>query len=142
MYDIAFYHFKAEEPVKQFCKFLEQEYLAIGKNMIIRTLDDATQEMLNEVLWTFSKKSFLPHASKFDDDGQLQPIYITTTDELPNDAAILILYNRFDLTSDDLKSFKKILIILYDGNDIDVNEARDLYKSLKTQGHKLAYNAI
>ena len=140
MDNITFYHIQNEEYVKNTCKLIEAEYLK-GDKILVRTKDDASQEELNDVLWLFSKKAFIPHGSKFDDKASMQAVYITTDTEIPNNAQTLILYNIFHLTEYDKKYFKNLAVIFYGSDDSHLNNARSLYKSLKLEGYNMAYSA-
>jgi DNA polymerase IIIc chi subunit len=140
MENTTFYHIQNEEYVKNTCKLIEAEYLK-GDKILVRTKDDASQEELNEALWLFSKKAFIPHGSKFDDKATMQDVYITTDTEIPNNAKTLILYNIFDLTEYDKKYFTNLVVIFYGNNDIHLNGARTLYKNLKLEGYNISYSA-
>jgi DNA polymerase-3 subunit chi len=141
MDNITFYHIQDEEYVKKTCKLIEREYLKSQK-ILVRTFDDSSQEELNNVLWIFSKKSFIPHGSKFDDKANLQNVYITTDSEIPNNAQTLILYNIFNLTDYDKKYFKNCFVVFYGNDENHIQYARNLYKVLKSEGYKLEYAPI
>ncbi len=140
MNNITFYHIQNEEYVKNTCKLIEAEYLK-GDKILVRAKDDAAQEELNDVLWQFSKKSFIPHGSKFDDKASMQDVYITTDTEIPNNSQTLILYNIFHLTEYDKKYFKNLAVIFYGNQESHLNNARALYKNLKLEGYSMSYAA-
>ncbi|MCF8462554.1 MAG: DNA polymerase III subunit chi [Rickettsiaceae bacterium] len=127
-----------ENHIKALCRILEQKYLE-QNFMILRTNSEDLQEEINDVLWTFSKKSFIPHGSKFDDKPELHNLYITTGVEIPNNANLLILYNLFSFNNYDIKYFKEILVIFNNNDPLIVSEAREFYKKLKNENYELAF---
>ena len=130
-----------ENSIKALCRILEQKYLE-QKFIILRTISDDIQEEINEVLWTFSKKSFIPHGSKFDEKPEQHNIYITTGGEIPNNASILVLYNLFNFNNYDIQYFKEIILVFDNNNPIIVNEAREFYKKLKNENYQLGFTKI
>ena len=130
-----------ENPIKALCRILEQKYLE-QNFMILRTNSEDLQEEINEVLWTFSKKSFIPHGSKFDEQPEKHNIYITTGGEIPNSATILILYNLFKFNNYDIKYFKEIILVFDNNDSLIVNEAREFYKKLKNDNYQLGFSKI
>ena len=48
-------------------------------------------EALNTLLWTYDPASFLAHGTSKDGRPEDQPIYLTTEDENPNEAEVLVL---------------------------------------------------
>ncbi len=138
---INFISITDQNPIKALCRILEQKYL-YQNFMILRTTSEDLQEEINEVLWTFSKKSFIPHGSKFDEQPEKQNLYITTGGEIPNNASILILYNLFGFNNYDVKYFKEIILIFDNNNSLIVTEAREFYKKLKNENYQLGFSKI
>lgn len=48
-------------------------------------------EFLNSLLWTYNDTSFLPHGSRKDGFADMQPIWLTAGDDVPNGAEFLFL---------------------------------------------------
>ncbi len=92
---------------------------------------------LNEALWSFNKQSFLPHGSMKDKFPDKQPIYLTTGDENPAGATVLVLVDNME--SDELHNYDRCLE-MFDGNDqVAVTAARVRWKTYKDAGHELTY---
>ena len=89
------------------------------------------------MLWTFDPASFLPHGHVRDGFEALQPVWLTTDDENPNGADMLVLADG--ASSSSLKDFG-LCCELFDGNDEQaVEAARARWKEYKEQGHNVSY---
>ena len=94
-------------------------------------------EALNAALWTLSPSSFLPHGSHRDGHGDLQPVWLTTADENPNGASVLVLTDG--MVSKRVQDYERCLE-LFDGDDAAaVTAARDRWRVYKAEGHTLSY---
>jgi len=93
--------------------------------------------MLNSTLWTYDQDSFLPHGSGKESDAALQPIYLTTEEDNPNRANVLVLVDGGQ--HKDLAHFDRCLD-MFDGNDQDaVAQARQRWSIYKDAGHAVTY---
>jgi len=63
MTEIRFYHLQTQTPEAALPQIL-QKALAGERRIVIRMADDKAVEKLNDLLWTFSASSFLPHGSR------------------------------------------------------------------------------
>lgn len=94
-------------------------------------------EALNAHLWTYNDRGFLPHGSKRDGRGPRQPIWLTTSEENPNQAAVLFLVDG--ARADGVDTYD-LVCTLFDGNDPNaVALARKQWSGFKDDGHKLTY---
>jgi DNA polymerase-3 subunit chi len=88
-------------------------------------------------LWTYNDRVFLPHGSKADGHAALQPVWLTDSDENPNDAQVLFLSDG--ATSADIVGFE-LVCELFDGrDDAAVSAARERWRVYKEDGHDLTY---
>lgn len=92
MIKINCYKTKQELLAKAFCQLAEKCYYTSINTCVITNNINFTME-LDRVLWTYSKKHFIPHATSQDPFHQAHPIYITHFIENPNNSKILILIN-------------------------------------------------
>ena len=84
-------------------------------------------EYLNGLLWTYDANSWLPHGTQKDGYDAEQPVYITSAENNPNNATVVMLTDGGSF--DEIKTFERCLNI-FDGNDEDaVIQARKLWKS-------------
>jgi len=133
---ISFYHLLHQPLNNALPKLLEKVYGA-GLRAVIKLASNERMGELDEALWTFNKHSFLPHGhmkNKFPDQ---QPIYLTTGDDNPAKATVLILVDN--MTADDLDKYDRCLEIFDGSNQDAVIAARARWKIYKEAGHELIY---
>lgn len=114
----------------------------LGKAMtrgpvIVRAPDTAQAESLAERLWAGDELSFLPHGTKKDGRGAMQPVWITGDNDNPNGARILILTGGAD--AGDLADYDLCCEMLDGADDMQVAAAREKWKAYKEAGHAVAY---
>jgi len=134
MIKISCYKTKQDLLSKAFCQLAQKCYYSSINTCVITNNSDFTIE-LDRVLWTYSKKHFIPHATKEDPLHQEQPIYITHSVENPNNSKIIILVNPtenkllelFSRTSPlEIKTLEKVMIIFDDIQQIQFSEIKAL----------------
>lgn len=136
MAEVRFYHLTTQTQEQALPQLLTKAYER-GMKVLVRLRDDAQVEHMNEVLWTFSAESFLPHGAKKDGKPHLQPIWLTAQDENPNGATVLFTgsgVNDCELTGFDLRCE------LLDGRDSEaLSAARARWKQYKEQALGVTY---
>ena len=136
MAEVFFYHLQ-KTPLEQVLPDLLQRTLERGWRAVVRASTPERVERLNTLLWTYDPCSFLPHGSRSDGDGALQPVWLTEGDDVPNRAEVLFLVDG--AASDRLDAFTRVCD-LFDGNDEDaVAQARGRWKQAKGSGNTLKY---
>ncbi len=134
---IDFYHLQKQNLEDVLPKLLEKAY-ASGKRIKLKIGNELRIEFLNSFLWTYNDESFLPHGSKKDGNAELQPIWLSASDDNPNDAEMLFLVDGAGLP-DDITVFTRVINI-FDGNNAEaVAVARNLWRELKNSGDELHY---
>lgn len=136
MTDIRFYHMqqkKLEQALPEIlAKALERQY-----RVVIKAGNAECLELLDKALWTFQPESFLPHGSAKDSRAEEHPVWLTTEDENPNQANMLVLAGG---AASENFSGVDLCCEFIDGNDeAAVLAAREHWKSYKSAGHTLAY---
>ena len=142
MADIAFYHLQTislETALPQLlAKCLQRDWrvvVEVGSPQRIAELD--------EHLWTFSDASFLPHANagSVDADGAArQPILLTPASDNPNDAkARFFVEGALPAEEAALDQYERVVLMFDGGKDDAVQDARDVWKRLREDGHSLSY---
>lgn len=91
MVQVQFIKLKRPEKAKHLCH-LAETFFAEGKRVLITVQDDNQAITLDRFMWVWDKGSFIPHAY---DNGSVdcldEPIVITTDQENPNAATVLIM---------------------------------------------------
>lgn len=136
MTQIGFYHLLTLPLEKALPRLLDKARAA-GLKAVVMAGSPERVEALNEILWTFEPESWLPHGSAPDGEAELQPIWLTATEENPNNATILVTCDGAETRN--VEAFDRCLD-LFDGNDPDaVQAARERWKTWKAAGHQLIY---
>ena len=133
---IGFYHM-VRQPLEQVLPKLLEKAVASGARVVVLAGSKERTEALNDHLWTYGDDSWLPHGSAKDGNAPLQPIWLTETEENPNQATILIACDGASPLR--VGEWDRCLDV-FDGNSEDaVAAARQRWKSWKDQGHELVY---
>jgi DNA polymerase-3 subunit chi len=134
--DIGFYHLE-RSPLERALPKLLEKVLDAGKRAVVMAGSEERVDALNAVLWTYEQGSFLPHGSAADGDAAEQPIWLTTTDENPNSAEILVLTDG--AASQRMADYERCLE-MFDGKDeTAVAAARERWAAYREAGHDIAY---
>lgn len=136
MTDIRFYHME-RSPLEKTLPALVSKALSQGHRILIKTPSPASAETLSAHLWTYDDKSFLPHGTAKDGNANLQPIFLTSADENPNNADVLILTGGAQ--SDKTADFKLCCDLLDGRNPENVQAARTRWKAYKDEGFDVTY---
>ncbi|NTU76764.1 MAG: DNA polymerase III subunit chi [Alphaproteobacteria bacterium] len=136
MTEIRFYHL-TRSTLEQALPELLEKTLERGWRAVVMAGSNERVEALTQHLWTYRQASFLPHGSAKDGNAPVQPVWLTSTDERPNDAEVLFLTDG--ATSDLLEKYARVCEI-FDGNhDEAVAAARQRWKIYKDADHVLSY---
>jgi len=117
---------------------LVERSLARDWRVVLQCATQATLEMLDIKLWTFSDASFIPHSADEDEFAPLQPVFLTLDAQInPNAAQI-----RFCLEGaycPDFQHYQR-LVVMFDGNDeAQLEAARTQWREFKTMGGDVTY---
>ena len=135
---VDFYHLQKQTLEQVLPKLLTKAY-ASGKHVVVKIGTPERVEFINTELWTYSDESFLPHGSKKDGFAAQQPIWLTSEDENPNEAAFLFLVDGAETTEDNISKYERVFNI-FDGNsEIALQQSRDLWKRFKSAGNEVYY---
>jgi DNA polymerase-3 subunit chi len=136
MTEVGFYHL-TRTPLERALPKLLERVLANGMRAVVMAGSAERVAALDAALWTYEQLSFLPHGSARDGEAQSQPIWLTTDDENPNGAQVLVLTDG--AASEHVGEFVRCLD-MFDGRDPEaVQAARGRWKGFKDAGHALAY---
>lgn len=136
MTEIGFYHLTRSSADDSLPALLGRT-LAAGKRALVRCQDAARVEALDAALWRAPEPIWLPHGTVKMGRAPLQPIWITSGNEVPNGATYLFLLDGVQAA--DTATFER-LFDLFDGNEpSEVAAARLRWTEAKAAGHTLAY---
>ncbi len=136
MTEVLFYHLeraRLEDVLPQ----LVHKTLQRGWKAVVQTVDADRLKALSDRFWQWRDDEFLAHGSEADGNAQLQPVWLTTSDENPNGSTIRFLVDGAQF---DNPAGLDRLIILFDGNDDGaLAAARERWKSVSSQGLAATY---
>jgi len=136
MTEIRFYHLERTALEAALPKMLEKT-LERGSRAVVLFGSAERLEAVNAHLWTYDDRAFLPHGGPGDGHAADQPIWLTTTEECPNDARTIFLADRARLENPDSYA---LVVLLFDGRDTEaLADARREWARWKTDGHQLTY---
>ncbi len=142
MPEIWFYHLQ-HQPLEKALPSLLEKGLERGWRVVVQAGAEERLDALDDLLWTYAEASFLAHGRARDGDAEMQPVYLTTGPENPNGARLRLFIDGADvevLVAGGTYETYERLILLFDGSDEDqLTSARAQWKTLKDQGHTLAY---
>jgi len=114
-----------------------EKVLATGQRAVVVASSPERVEALNAALWTYDDRGFLPHGSARDGHAADQPVWLTTSEENPNGATMLILVDG--AVAADAASWPSVCEF-FDGRDeAALAAARARWKAAKDAGHALKY---
>jgi len=136
MAEVGFYHLTST-PVERALPRLLERALAEGHRVVVMAGSDERVAALDAVLWTYGEATFLPHGTARDGNAARQPVFLTTGDETPNAATMLVLVDGAQ--SARIADFKRVCD-MFDGNDAEaVEAARARWRAASAAGHAMAY---
>lgn len=136
MTDIRFYHMQ-QKKLEQVLPEIAAKARERDLRIVVKLGHPDRIESLDTALWTFNPASFLPHGHAKDGFEAEQPIWLTTAEENPNGATMLVLADG--AISDNVADYT-LCCEIFDGNDEDaVTAARARWTSYKNDGHELSY---
>ena len=114
-----------------------EKVLAAGQRAVVVASSAERIEALNAALWTYDDRGFLPHGSARDGHAADQPVWLTTTEENPNGAAMLILVDG--AVAADPASWPSVCEFFDGSDEAALAAARARWKAAKDAGHALKY---
>lgn len=136
MTEVLFYHLE-RQPLAHVLPRLLKATLERGWKAVVQTGSEERAEALSTLLWTFEDEAFLPHGTRNDGFGSLQPIWLTAGGDAPNGASVRFFVDG--TRAEDVTGLERA-VILFDGADAEaVQAARDDWKKFRAQGHAISY---
>lgn len=132
--EVSFYCLTKTSISKAVPRLIEKIYYS-GQRLVIITEDEEMMKTIDDGLWVYSTKHFIPHATLLDEYQSDQPVYITNKQENPNKATIMMAIGGANIEQDTNK-----IIHFFDGNDKDqLGFARSKWKLYKAKGYSIIY---
>lgn len=141
MTEVLFYHLERKS-LDDVLPTLVERTIERDQRALIKCESADRAAAIDNLLWTYDEKSFLPHAQLGDGDPARQPVLITVEDANANNANVLFLVGGAappDWKDDIARAFTRI-VLLFDGRDPQaLSNARVAWKAAKDAGHQVTY---
>lgn len=138
MTEIRFYHL-TRSPIEKALPQILGKALETNKNiMVYGQIDEGRLEALNNHLWQFDDKSFIPHGTPKEGFAEDQPVWLTNIPSNDNNAKILMLIDSTQVNTDgselNLSEFD-LICYFFDGAQADkLQSSRGYWKALSDLG--------
>lgn len=136
MAEIGFYHLTVTPLEKALPKLLEKT-LDAGERALVRAVSPDRVAWLNEQLWTYDDRSWLPHGTAEVGFPEDQPIWLTAGEDNANAAKFLFLVDGAQ--AEDPADFTRIFNLFDGRNDEAVAAERTRWKAWRDAGQTLTY---
>lgn len=134
--EVWFYHLERQRLEDVLPNLLEKTRQR-GWRAVVQAGSQERCDAINDHLWTYAQGSFLAHGTATDGDASSQPVFLTTTQETPNNAEVRFLVDG--ATAGDLTAFTRS-IFLFDGHDQGaLADARTTWKTARDAGCAVTY---
>lgn len=123
--------------MKALPRLLDKIY-QLNKKVLILCSNQQEMSDLDEVLWTYASKAFLPHATTGDLRPERQPILLSLSSENLYQAEILVILS--ETIPDNVQTFERCLDLFYAETDQQIiNNAKQRLQNYQAQGFKTSY---
>ncbi|ETW14452.1 DNA polymerase III subunit chi [Roseivivax marinus] len=135
----AYFYHLTRRPLEAALPMLLERSLAAGWRVAVRGRDRGQLVALDTALWTGDEESFLPHGLSGGPHDADQPILLTDTPDLPNNAVCVMSVDGAEVGPEEVKTLERVCV-LFDGHDPDAMQtARRQWKALSDAGCAAQY---
>ena len=136
MTEVWFYHLE-KQPLEHVLPRIVAKAIERGLPMVIETAVPENIIKLSDMLWAAEDVAFLPHGFAGDGQGELQPVWLTSNSDNPNQAQHRVFLDG--AIPNDISMLSRAML-MFDGNDQQALEtARNEWKRHKADGHDVSY---
>ncbi|WP_273756483.1 DNA polymerase III subunit chi [Bartonella sp. MM73XJBT] len=134
--DILFYHL-TQSTLEDILPTLVERALARFSKVTIQCVSKEQRDAMDMRLWVYADEAFIGHGTECDQYQNLQPVFLTTGQENPNDSKIRFLIEGASCS--DIDSYQRLVVIFDGNNDEQLNLVRAQWKKYKMENHNLTY---
>ena len=120
------------------CKIIDRAYRS-GHSVYLWTRDDQESGLLDDLLWTFSQSSFIPHVRNNDNSDPSAPVRIGH--HPPQSGSAEVVVSVADQPVENYYTFVRIADVV-GFNEIDKQSGRSRFKFYRDQGLELETHRI
>ncbi|WP_336279049.1 DNA polymerase III subunit chi [Bartonella sp. CB175] len=134
--DILFYHMMQSTLEDILPKLVERALACFGR-ATIQCVSKEQRDAIDVRLWIYADDAFIGHGTECDQYPDLQPVFITTTQDNPNVSKIRFLVEG--AICSDINVYQRLVVIFDGRNDEQLNLARMQWKKYKMENYNLTY---
>lgn len=134
--DIFFYHLTRSSLENTLPVLVERALDRFGR-VTIQCLSKEQRDAIDNHLWVYADEAFIGHGTECDRYPNLQPIFLTTGHENPNDSKIRFLLEGAVCL--DINTYQRLVVIFDGRNDAQLDLVRAQWKQYKAENHNLTY---
>ena len=136
MSEVWFYHLE-NQPLDHVLPRIVAKAIERGLPLVIETTSTEQVMKISDMLWAAEDVAFLPHGFEGDGQGELQPVWLTSGTDNPNQSKMRI-YTHGAIPTD-IATLSRAMLML-DGSDPQaLDAARAEWKRHKADGHSVSY---
>ena len=135
----AFFYHLTRRPLEATLPVLLGKARAAGWRVVVRGVDPARMEWLDEKLWLGPEEEFLPHGLAGGRHDARQPVLLTTSADAANAPDCVMTVDGAAIQPEEAARLERVCV-LFDGNDeTAVQAARAQWKALTGAGCAAQY---
>jgi DNA polymerase-3 subunit chi len=142
MPEVWFYHLQ-RQPLEHVLPILLEKSLERNWRVTVQATSEERLEALDQWLWTYAEASFLAHGRAGDGDTAMQPVFLTTCEDNPNQASVRLFIDGASAASllegETAKDYTRVILLFDGNNEEELTYARSEWKRLKAAGFDLSY---
>ncbi len=124
--------------INRFCCQLTEKVVNMGHSVFIRTRDERETQLLDDMLWTYSDSSFLPHA-RLGDNADQEAAVIIGHSASPSPGYLLI--NLSGERPENIREYERVAEIIDDSPE-NLQNGRIRYADYRKEAYTLHYHEI
>jgi DNA polymerase III subunit chi len=136
MAEVLFYHLE-RQPLDNVLPQLLERSMKRGWRVVVQAESEERVEALSSLLWTYTDDSFLAHGTSRDGRPEMQPVWLTSSNDNPNTATV-----RFFVGGTSPSDYGGLIraVLFIEGSDEEaVKRARAIWKEASALGHTVSY---
>ncbi|WP_332066115.1 DNA polymerase III subunit chi [Bartonella sp. CB189] len=134
--DILFYHM-VQSQLEDVLPTLVERALARFGQVTIQCVSEEQRDAIDAHLWVYDEAAFIGHGTEYHQYPNLQPVFITTRQDNPNNSKIRFLVEG--AICSDINAYQRLVVIFDDRNDKQLSLVRTQWKNYKMKNYNLTY---
>ena len=137
MSEVYFYHLTQTRLEVALPKILDRA-LSADWSVELRIGTKAEEEAISDAIWKGPDESFLPHCLEDNDKLHDYPIVLSKS-PLSEVRDCLIVVDQAELQENEVEKFKRVCLLFDSKNEVELTNAREVWKKLSDAGLKTSY---